>query len=83
MNFEEMLEKSFKNISQGERVKGTVIAVTKDYIALNIGYKADGIIKKENYSFDENVDLTKVAKVGDEIEAVVLRVNDGEGHVAQ
>lgn len=82
MNFEEMLEKSFKNISQGERVKGTVIAVTKDYIALNIGYKADGIIKKENYSFDENVDLTKVAKVGDEIEAVVLRVNDGEGQVA-
>ncbi len=82
MNFEEMLEKSFKSISQGERVKGTVIAVTKDYIALNIGYKADGIIKKENYSFDENVDLTKEVKVGDEIEAVVLRVNDGEGQVA-
>ena len=47
-----------------------------------MGYKHDGILKKENYSFDETVDLTKEVKVGDELEAIVLKVNDGEGQVA-
>ncbi len=82
VNFEQMLENSFKKISQGERIKGTVLSVHPDYIALNLGYKADGILKKENYSFDDNIDLTKEVKVGDEIEAVILKVNDGEGQVS-
>ena len=82
VNFEQMLESSFKNISQGEKIKGTVLSVHPDYIALNLGYKHDGILKKENYSFDETVDLTKEVKVGDELEAIVLKVNDGEGQVA-
>ena len=69
-------------IHNGEVVKGTVIDVKPDEIILNIGYKADGILTRSEYSNDSaNVDLTTVAKVGDTMETKVLKVNDGEGQV--
>ena len=81
MSFDQMLEESFKTIRNGEGVQGTIIDVKEDEIILNIGYKADGIISRNEYSNDQNLDLTTVAKVGDEMEAKVLKVNDGEGQV--
>lgn len=81
-SFEELLEESFVTIHNGEVVKGTVIDVKPDEIILNIGYKADGILTRSEYSNDSaNVDLTTVAKVGDTMETKVLKVNDGEGQV--
>lgn len=81
MSFDQMLEESFKTIRNGEVVQGTIIDVKEDEIILNIGYKADGIISRNEYSNDQNLDLTTVAQVGDEMEAKVLKVNDGEGQV--
>ena len=81
MSFDQMLEESFKTIRNGEVVQGTIIDVKEDEIILNIGYKSDGIITRNEYSNDQNLDLTTVAKVGDEMEAKVLKVNDGEGQV--
>ena len=81
MSFDQMLEESFKTIRNGEVVQGTIIDVKEDEIILNIGYKADGIISRQEYSNDQNLDLTTVAKPGDEMEAKVLKVNDGEGQV--
>ena len=52
-----------------------------DEIILNIGYKSDGIITRNEYTNDNNVDLTTVVSVGDTMEAKVLKVNDGEGQV--
>ena len=80
MSFEQMLDESFKTIRNGEVVEGTVIDVKPDEIILNIGYKSDGIITRNEYS-NEPVDLTTVVKVGDTMEAKVLKVNDGEGQV--
>ncbi|WP_291765892.1 30S ribosomal protein S1, partial [Blautia sp.] len=57
------------------------IGVKEDEIILNIGYKADGIITRNEYSNDSNLDLTTVVSVGDTMEAKVLKVNDGEGQV--
>lgn len=82
MSFEQMLEESLKTIHNGEIVEGTVIAVKEDEIVLNIGYKADGIISKNEYSNDSSVDLREAVKVGDTMEAKVLKVNDGDGQVA-
>ena len=50
MSFEQMLEESFKTIRNGEVVEGTVIDVKPDEIILNIGYKSDGIITRNEYS---------------------------------
>lgn len=81
MSFEELLNESMKEIHPGEKITGTVISVHKDYAVLNIGYKADGVIKNYDYSREQDVDLTKVLKVGDELSVVVKKLNDGEGQV--
>ena len=81
MSFEQMLDESFKTIRNGDVVDGTVIGVKPDEIILNIGYKSDGIITRNEYTNDSNVDLTTVVSVGDPMEAKVLKVNDGEGQV--
>lgn len=81
MSFEQMLEESFKTIRNGEVVEGTVIDVKPDEIILNIGYKSDGIITRNEYTNEPNVDLTTVISLGDTMEAKVLKVNDGEGQV--
>ena len=81
LSFEQMLEESLKTIRNGEVVEGTVIDVKEDEIILNIGYKADGILTKNEYSNDSSIDLTTVVKPGDTMEVKVLKVNDGEGQV--
>lgn len=80
--FEQMLEASLKTIHTGDIVTGTVIDVKPDELILNIGYKSDGILPKNEYSNDASINLLEAVKPGDEIEVKVLKVNDGEGQVA-
>jgi len=82
LSFEQMLEESLKTIRVGEIVTGKVIDVKEDEVILNIGYKSDGVIPRNEYTNDSNLDLRTVASVGDELEAKVVKVNDGEGQVA-
>ncbi|MGF6988979.1 ribosomal protein S1 [Lachnospiraceae bacterium PF1-21] len=81
MTFEQMLEESFKTIRNGEVVDGTVIDVKPEEAILNIGYKADGILTRSEYTNEPNVDLTDVIKVGEVMTVKVLKVNDGDGQV--
>ena len=81
LSFEQMLEDSLKTIRTGEVVEGTVIDVKEDEIILNIGYKSDGIVTRNEYTNVSNADLTTMVSVGDQMEVKVLKVNDGEGQV--
>ncbi len=81
LTFEQMLEESLKTIRNGEIVEGTIIAVKPDEAVLNIGYKSDGILTRNEYTNEANVDLTTVLNVGDKMEVKVVKVNDGEGQV--
>ena len=81
LSFEQMLEESFKTIHNGEVVEGTVIDVKEDEIILNIGYKADGIITRSEYTNEQNADLRELVHPGDTMEAKVMKVNDGDGQV--
>jgi ribosomal protein S1 len=82
-SFEQLLkeEGSLNQIHNGAVVKGTVIGVKENEIVLNIGYKADGVISKNEYTNDSSADLTQLVHVGDEMEVKVLKVNDGDGQV--
>ena len=82
LSFEQMLEESLKTIRTGEVVTGKVIDVKEDEIVLNIGYKSDGIITRNEYTNESNVDLRNLVQVGEELEAKVVKVNDGEGQVS-
>ena len=81
MNFEQMIDASFKTIHTGEVVEGTVIDVKPDEAVINIGYKSDGILTRNEYTNESGVDMTTMLKVGDTMEVKVLKVNDGEGQV--
>ena len=81
MTFEQMLDASFKTIHTGEVVEGTVIDVKPNEIILNIGYKADGVLTKNEYSNDPSVDLLTAVKPGDTLETKIIKVNDGDGQV--
>ncbi|MGN1160160.1 MAG: 30S ribosomal protein S1 [Lachnospiraceae bacterium] len=81
LTFEQMLEESLKTIHSGEVVEGTVIDVKPEEAVLNIGYKSDGILTRNEYTNEPNVDLTTVLKPGDKMEVKVFKVNDGEGQV--
>lgn len=79
--FEQMLNESFKTIHTGEVVEGTVIDVKPEEAVLNIGYKADGILTKNEYSNDNSVVLTDALHVGDKLDVKVLKTNDADGQV--
>ena len=80
-SFGELLEESLVTIHNNEVVEGTVIGVKDSEIILNIGYKADGILAKNEYSNNPDVDLTREVKLDDKLTVKVLKVNDGEGQV--
>lgn len=80
-NIMEEYEKSFKSLYPGETVKGTVISLNDEEVIVNIGYKADGIIKKEDLTWDMDLKVSDLVKIGDEIEVKVVSINDGEGNV--
>lgn len=80
-SFMEMLDETIKSIHTGEVVDGTVIDVKEDQIVLNIGYKADGIVTRNEYTSAPGVDLREVVKPGDVMAVKVLKINDGDGQV--
>ncbi|MGN0395943.1 MAG: bifunctional 4-hydroxy-3-methylbut-2-enyl diphosphate reductase/30S ribosomal protein S1 [Coprococcus sp.] len=83
LSFEQMLENDESKVSirQGEIVEGTVIGVKADEIVVDIKYKSDGIITRNEYTNTPNADLTEFVKVGDPITVKVIKTNDGEGQV--
>ena len=70
----EDVEKTLVQLRPGQIVTGTVVQITEDEVCVNVGYKADGLVKKSDLSSTD-------VKVGDEIEVEVVKVNDGEGNV--
>jgi 4-hydroxy-3-methylbut-2-enyl diphosphate reductase len=80
-SFMEDVEKSFVQVKNGMVVTGKVVTVNDEEICVNIGYKADGIITKTEFSSDPDVKMTDEVKEGDEIEVEVIRVRDEDGNV--
>ena len=78
-NFAQMLDESFKTLNTGDTVTGIVTKVTDADLQLDLGTKVTGMIKAEQITDDSSVKLTEMFKVGDEVEAFVIRVSDVEG----
>ena len=81
LSFQELFESEQpKTIRSGDVLEGKVIDVKPDVAYLNIGYKSDGVLTKEEYS-KQDVDLTTVLNPEDSLTVKVLRVNEQEGIV--
>ena len=81
MDFEQMLEESLKEIRSGSIIKGVIANVSNGNIIIDLGLKYDGIMPYSEYSDEADANPEKELKVGDEIEAYVVRVNDMDGTV--
>ena len=79
-SFDEMLEETIKTIYNGDKVTGVVVAITGTEISVDIGTKYSGFIPTLEFT-DDGIKVEDAVKVGDTIEAVVVRVNDVEGTV--
>jgi small subunit ribosomal protein S1 len=79
--FKELLESydnSFRNIAEGEVVKGTVLKVTASEVVVDVGYKSEGIIPVDEF-LDEAGQLT--VQPGDIVDVLLERTEDREGYV--
>ncbi len=73
--YDAVYEGTFKQITDGEMVQGTVVGLTKTDVVINIGFKSDGLI-----SLNEFRDLHGL-KTGDVVEVMVVEKEDREGHL--
>ncbi|MBN2260895.1 MAG: bifunctional 4-hydroxy-3-methylbut-2-enyl diphosphate reductase/30S ribosomal protein S1 [Clostridiales bacterium] len=77
----EQFDESYNVPRNGKIIKGKIVMIGKDELIVNIGYKADGIIPREEISAVNAFDLNKSFAVDQEIEAVVIQKDNGEGNV--
>lgn len=75
------LEASFKKIEEGDILTGTVISVDETEVTLDLRYYAEGIIKAGDYSREPGFSLKNQVQVGDEVQATVVRTDDGHGNI--
>ena len=78
LSFDEMLEETLKTIYNGDKVKGLVVGINGTEISVDLGAKHAGFIPTSEFT-DDGIKVEDAVKVGDEIEAIVVRVNDVEG----
>lgn len=77
----EAIDNSFKRIRKGEVVTGEVLYITDSEVMVNLGYRSDGIISKEELVGGPDVNPQDLYEQGQEIEVYVLRMDDGDGNV--
>lgn len=79
--FKDQINDSFKRIEEGDILSGTVIGISDTEVILDLRYYAEGIIKLEELSNDPRFSIKADVKMGEEISATVIRVDDGEGNI--
>ncbi|HYU32653.1 MAG TPA: 30S ribosomal protein S1 [Thermoanaerobaculia bacterium] len=74
----ELYDESMRNLTEGEIVPGRIIGITANSIIVDVGYKSEGLIARDEFTDrDGNVQV----KVGDEIDVLLEKTEDQEGHV--
>lgn len=80
-DYSKELEASFRVIKEGDVLSGSVIDVNEQGVTLDLNYYASGVIKAEDMSKDPSFSILQDVHVGDMIEAVVVKKDDGAGNI--
>ncbi|MBR2647255.1 MAG: 30S ribosomal protein S1 [Sediminibacterium sp.] len=75
VKYDKVYDNTFVQISDGEIIRGGVVAMTKTDVVVNIGFKSDGLV-----SLNEFRDVPGL-KVGDEVEVMVVEKEDRSGNL--
>ncbi|MBR5731615.1 MAG: 4-hydroxy-3-methylbut-2-enyl diphosphate reductase, partial [Firmicutes bacterium] len=77
----DQIERSLKLPGRNEVVDGKVVLVAKDHVVVNLGCKKDGVLFRNEVNLEEGQELTDVFAEGDEIQAKVIKTDDGDGNI--
>ena len=80
-DFEQELEASFKKIDEGDIITGTVVSVDETGVVLDLKYYTEGFIPAEEFSREPGFNLKEAVQPGEEIQATVIRKDDGQGNI--
>lgn len=80
-DFEQELEASFKKIDEGDIITGTVVSVDETGVVLDLKYYTEGFIPAEELSREPGFNMKEAVQPGEEIQATVLRKDDGQGNI--
>ena len=80
-DYERELERSFRQINEGDILSGTVLSVSETEVILDLNYYTQGIIKVENLSKEPGFIAAERIFPEDVLEAMVIRVDDGHGNI--
>ncbi len=80
-DYKDELEASFRRISEGDVISGTVIDVGEEEVTLDLKYYAQGVIKMAELSNDPDFSAAEQIHPGDVIEATVIKTDDGQGNI--
>ena len=80
-DFAAMLEESFKTLNTGDKVTGTVLKITPNEVHVDLGVKHAAYIPTHELSDDPSFNAEESIHVGDDSEAVGVRVDDAEGSI--
>jgi small subunit ribosomal protein S1 len=72
-----LYEETFKNLEEGTITEGRVVAVTKDKVIVDIGYKSEGMIQNDQFSTEELQNI----KVGDRLQVYIEECEDADGNL--
>ena len=75
------MEQNDKPIIVGKIIKGKVITVSEKEAFLNIGYKADGLLPKNEVTKDDSTNLNDLIHEGDELDVKIIRRKNEDGYV--
>ncbi len=71
---------SFQELHQGTKVTGTVVKITREEVFVDIGWKCEGVIPLNELSVTRKTSSEDAVSIGDQITAVVIRVENEEGN---
>lgn len=80
-DYKDMIDGSFRKIHEGDILKGTVIGISDTEVTLDLKYYTEGIIKSEEFSYDPHFSIKNDIERGEEIQALVMREDDGHGNI--
>lgn len=75
VRYDAVYDSTFRQVNDGEMIKGQVVALTKTDVVINIGFKSDGLVSSNEFRD------TPGLKIGDEVEVMVVEKEDREGHL--
>lgn len=75
------MEENDVKIYVGKVIKGEIISLTENEAYVNLGYKSDGVLPRNEVIKDENAILTDIFNIGDVVEAKVINVKNSDGNV--